>query len=397
MAFIQTMKDAIFLSAGEPSGDLHGEALIESLQKINPSLKLFGVGGPKMRALGFESVLDMEQFQVMGFVDVFLALPKLIRYFYFLANTLLKTQPKAAVFIDYPGLHLRLEKHLRSKGFKGKIIHYISPSVWAHGKSRIAYMEKNLDLLLAIFPFEPPLFSSTFPVKYVGHPLVSRIQKQEAYTLPWALGKKVISLFPGSRKKEILLNFPVQLKALKKVLSKEVVGAISVSQEAFIPLLKQCIEKEGLSLGGPLRFVFSNETYALMQSSYASIAKSGTVTLELALHKVPTVVTYGIAPLDLFIAKNILRIDLPFYCIVNIVAGKEVFKELIGPHLEEKTLTSEVQRLLSPNYHREKTILLEEVIQRLGTKKASDEAACHILEIATKRELDLDFQPLLQE
>lgn len=375
------MNKSIFLSVGEPSGDLHGESLIHSLRNRDPSLHLFGVGGPKMRATGFQSILDMEQFQVMGFVDVFLALPRLIRHFYFLANTLLKLQPQAAVFIDYPGFHLRLEKHLRSKGFTGKIIHYISPSVWAHGKSRIVEMEKNLDLLLTIFPFEAPLFSPSFKVKYVGHPLVSRIKEEPLQPLSWALGKKIISLFPGSRKKEILFNFPLQLKALKRVLSQGIIGAISVSQETFVPLLKECIEQAGLSLGENLRLVYSNETYALMQHSYASIAKSGTVTLELALYKVPTVVTYGIAPLDLFIAKHILRINLPFYCIVNIVAGKELFKELIGPHLQEEALFLELKKLLSKEDHEKKQLLLREVSKNLGTKKASDEAACSILSL----------------
>ncbi len=350
----------LFIFAGEPSGDLHVEALIQSLLAENPEIKLFGVGGPRMRKLPFHCILPMEEFQVMGFVDVFLSFPKLFRHFYSLANLILKENPKAALFIDYPGFNLRMERHLRKKGFTGKIIHYICPSVWAHGKGRIALMEKNLDLLLSIFPFEKKLFSPSFLVEYVGHPLVSRIEEDPAKPLPWAEGKKVISLFPGSRKKEILLNFPLQLKALKSVLSENILGAVSASQEIFIPLLQKCIENEGLQ--NVIKLVPSQDTYALMRSSTFAIAKSGTVTLELALHQVPTVVTYGIAPLDLFIAKNILRISLPFYCIVNIVAEKEVFKELIGPALTEKALNLEVQNLLSPPYQKNKKNLCNEIV-----------------------------------
>jgi len=305
------MKHDLFIFAGEPSGDLHGEAFIQCLLEENPHLEIYGVGGPRMRKLPFTCTVPMEEFQVMGFVDVFLALPRLFRHFYALADHILKTKPKAALFIDYPGFNLRMERHLRKKGFKGKLIHYICPSVWGHGKGRIALMEKNLDLLLTIFPFEKELFSPSFPVEYVGHPLTSRIENEPTDIFPWAEGKKVISLFPGSRKKEILLNLPLQLKAFKSISTKDpIIGAISVSQEAFLPLLQKHIKDEGLE--DAIRLIPSCDTYTLMRSSYFAIAKSGTVTLELALHKVPTVVTYGIAPLDLFIAKNILRISLPF-------------------------------------------------------------------------------------
>lgn len=370
----------LFIFAGEPSGDLHGEALLESLFKENSHLKILGVGGPRMRKeKSFHCVLPMEEFQVMGFVDVFLALPKLIYHFYSLAHLILKVKPEKVLFIDYPGFNLRMERHLRKKGFQGKIIHYICPSVWAHGKGRIALLEKNLDLLLTVFPFEKKLFSKDFNVEYVGHPLVSRIEKDTSEILPWSRDKTLISLFPGSRKKEILLNFPLQLKVLKKVLSDKIISAVSVSQEAYLPLLEACIAKENMQ--GLIKLVPSSETYSLMKSSYMAIAKSGTVTLELALHEVPTVVTYGIAPLDLFILQHILKVLLPFYCIANIVANKEVFKELIGPALTEKALLQEVENLLSPSYNLEKKDLCLEVIKLLGKKKASRESARFILSL----------------
>lgn len=371
------MKHDLFIFAGEPSGDLHGEALLSALLKQNPDLKVFGVGGPRMRSLAFKNVLPMEEFQVMGFVDVFLALPRIIKHFYSLANLILKLKPKAALFIDYPGFNLRMEKYLRKKGFKGKLIQYICPSVWAHGKGRIALMEKNLDLLLSIFPFEKSYFSKSFKVQYVGHPLVSRILEDTSPPLSWTQGKKLISLFPGSRQKEILLNFPLQLKTLKKILleNPDTVAAISVSQEKYLPLLQEQLNKEGLSVGERLKFIPSHKTYSLMKSTYFALAKSGTVTLELALFGIPTVVTYGIAPLDLFIAQKILRISLPFYCIVNILFKKEIFKELIGPHLTEKALSQEAQNLLNPSYYQKKKALTLETIPLLGKKKASLESA----------------------
>ena len=369
-----------FIFAGEPSGDLHGEALLKNLYRLKKNAKIFSVAGPKMRSTNVESILPMEEFSVMGFVDVFLALPKIRRNFYYLARQILEKNPKTVVFIDYPGFALRQERYLKKKGFKGKIAHYICPSVWAHGKRRIPLMEKNLDLLLTIFPFEKKYFSPSLPVEYVGHPLVTRIKNHTLTSLEFPKEKKIISLFPGSRKKEISLNFPTQLKALKALLeiNPDLIGAISLSSDKFLPLLKNYITKEALST--KVHFVAAENTYDLMASSFLALAKSGTVTLELALYKVPTVVTYGIKPLDLFIAKDLLRIRLPFYCIVNIIAEKEIFKELIGPYVTEENLIKEAKRLfLDEAYREEKKALCETVALSLGETDASKKAATILL------------------
>ncbi len=375
-------KKDLFIFAGEPSGDLHGEALLKNLYQLDPTLKVFGVAGPKMRQIGLDTILPMEEFQVMGFVAVFFALPKIVRHLFFLVKEILKENPETVVCIDYPGFCLRLERSLRKKGFKGRIIHYISPTIWAHGKKRKALLEKNVDLLLSILPFEKNHFNSNFPVEYVGHPLIERIAEYTYKPFLSNQNQKIISLFPGSRKKEIELNFPLQIKVLKKLLYRDsnFVGAISISQPTFIPLLKTILEQEQISLERIL-FIPIENAYELMAHTFLAIAKSGTITLELALHKVPTVVVYKISPCDLFIAKNILRINLPFYCIVNIIAQKEIFKELIGPFATENNLYKEALNLINdPSYYSMKKKLCEEVETLLGTSKASIKAANLILE-----------------
>lgn len=363
----------LFLFAGEPSGDLHGEALIRNLRFLNPSIRICGVGGPKMRKAGMDCLIPMEHFQVMGFIPVFLSLPKLWRSFTFLSKKILSLSPKIALFIDYPGFSLRMEKHLKKRGFKGKLIHYICPSIWAWGKKRIPQMEQNLDFLISIFPFEKKYFSPSFPIKYVGHPLISRIHSHSYGSLDLPPNKKIISLFPGSRKKEINLNFPLQIKALESLFREDpdVIGAVSISQEAFLPLLQKWIPPH---LQSKVYFVSIDQTYELMKHSFLAIAKSGTVTLELALHKIPTVVIYAVPSIDLFIAWNILRIRLPFYCIVNIILQKEVFKELIGPHANEENVLLEAKRLLkNVSYREEKMTLCQKVIEELGNQDASQE------------------------
>jgi lipid-A-disaccharide synthase len=336
------MSRDLFIFAGEASGDLHGEQLIKKLKKKRPELDIFGVGGPLMRRAGLAPLLPMEAFEVMGFVDVFLALPRLMRQFFQLRRAILKENPKAVLLIDYPGFNLALAKSLSKRGFKGKICQYICPTVWAWNKKRIPKMEKSLDHLFAILPFEPPLFDPTkLAAEFVGHPLMHRPRTATAVSVPQ--GKRAVAIFPGSRAKEIERNLSLQLETAQKLLEEfpNLFFLISVAKPSFTPIIQKKVEE--LSLPALLE----EDTYGIMASAECAIATSGTITLELALHKVPTVVTYGISALDLFIARRLLRIRLTHYCLVNILAQGTLFPELIGPNLTFKNLLHEMRQLLS--------------------------------------------------
>jgi len=340
---------AIFLFAGETSGDIHGEKLIEALRNCHPRAHIFGVGGPRMRDAGLDCILPMEKFQVMGFIDVFLALPKLLRNFFFLRNLLLKEKPDIVLLIDYPGFNLALAKSLSKRSFKGKICQYICPSVWAWGKRRIGKMEKILDHLFVTFPFEKKLFDpEKLQVQYVGHPLANKEIGKNISPLDIDSENRVVGIFPGSRQKELYRNFPIQLKVIKRLLEAypDLFFVVSVSEPAFSLLLDEMIKKEEFSLKDRIMFLESSQNQALMKRCTLAIAKSGTNNLELALQGVPTIVTYGIGPLDLFIAKNLLRIRLPHYCIVNILANKRIFPELIGPQFTEEELFAQANQFL---------------------------------------------------
>jgi lipid-A-disaccharide synthase len=432
----------LFVFAGEKSGDLHGEKLLQALRAKSPHLKISGVGGPKMRSQGMDCLLSMEEFQVMGFIDVFLTLPKLIRQFYFIASEIKRLQPKVVIFIDYPGFNLRMAKHLRKKRFQGKLVHFICPSVWAWGKKRIPSMAENLDLLLSILPFEKELFKDTsLDVAYVGHPLIERLKNysHNAYfSRDVGMGKKImasftfsgrisaerevpdaaifdegiasaiseekgaadgclaagrkltgkvneakiIALFPGSRKKEIERNLPLYLEACRDLLIKQsgLQIALSVSEERYRPLILKILKTHGWHQDEIL-FVPAEDSYELMKAAYLAIAKSGTVTLELALHRVPTVVTYGVSFLDKIIAYDILRIRLPFYCLVNIIAQKEIFVELIGPHFTLDHLKERAKALFDESLRTKIQYDCDRLIEQLGDKVTAPEAAVKILQL----------------
>ena len=379
----------IFIFAGEPSGDLHGCHLAHFLKKKSPSLSIEGVSGPKMRQEGVHGPLAMEDFEVMGFSDVLRALPRLVSHFYLIRNTILKNYPDAVVLIDYPGFNLRLAKALRKKGFEGKIIHYISPSVWAWGKHRIHEMEKTLDLLLTIYPFETAYFSSTtLNVDYVGSPLQEYIS-HHYYEEDWRqkLGMNtslpLIAIFPGSRSGEIARNLPIIMEAaamLKKNNPAFIFGLSCFNQTAETFLKKNMEKFPGLE--NALYLVPKEYTYELMRDSKSAMAKSGTVTLELALHKCPTVVVYKLSLLNRLYAQYFLKVNLPHYCIVNILAQKEVFPELIEKGLNATNLYRKISSLTIDGPKRNVCIqACQDIHKMLGTHDANAKAAESILRI----------------
>jgi lipid-A-disaccharide synthase len=343
-----------FLFAGEASGDLHGSRLIQALRKADPAASFCGTGGPSMRKEKFDCLEEMESFQVMGFSDVLKAFPRLWKLFHQIRDQIIQRKPDCLILIDYPGFNLRLAKALRKKGFKGKIVQYICPSVWAHGRKRIDTMAQNYDLLLTIYPFEAPYFSNTrLKVEYIGNPLVETIQ---SYT-PQANWKekigmdgdrKIISLFPGSRKGEIKLHLPLQLQTAAKLKSghPKYLFALSCAQESLKEDLLELCRQTSLKLNEDLFIVPSHFRYELMRDSTIALAKSGTVSLELALHAIPSVIHYELTPLNYIIAKYLLRLNLPHYCIVNILAGKTLFPEWMGRNISPENLAHQMNKWL---------------------------------------------------
>lgn len=351
----------IYFFSGELSADHYGAMLLRALKKIKPEMQIKGVGGPEMRAEGISGALQMEDFSVMGFTDVLKSIFRLVLQFKRVQKEILSLDPEVVVFIDSPSFSLRMAKALRKKSYRGKIVQYICPTVWAWGKERIKKLEKYFDLLLTIFPFESSFFvSSSLKVEYVGNPLKESIQNYD-YDSFWeqSLGvqkkRHVVGLFPGSRKAEIIRNLPKQLEAAKKLKRdfSEISFVISCAQESYHKTIADLIQKSGLKRNEEIFLIPKKFSYDLMRSCQTAIAKSGTVTLELALHQRPTVVVYELTWLNRFFAKYVLRLRLPYYCIVNILANKEVFPELMEEpftaqnvylhllrlHLEGKTRT----------------------------------------------------------
>jgi lipid-A-disaccharide synthase len=364
------MRDPVdyFILAAEASGDLLGFHLMQQLMQTHPHVKIAGVFGPKMRQLGFTQVLGIEDFQVMGFIDVFKNLKKLIRSFFFLRNFLLKNPPQKLILIDYPGFNLRLAKSLKKHKFPSPIIQYVCPSIWAWKYNRVHFLKRWIDEVWCLFPFEPLYLSKAgVNCRYVGHPLFKALDFPKA-SLPER--SPLILIFPGSRSSEIKKNLTIMLEAALETSEDYKIGISAASPEAL-----QLIETKKAAYSSSRLFIFpSEENSMLMEQASIAIATSGTITLELALHHLPTLVCYKLSLFDHLLAKYFLKIHLPFYCIVNFLALEEIFPEFYGYHLSKDLLSASIQKYLSSFSHLEDMYSKTFILQRL--LKTSEESAC---------------------
>lgn len=306
----------IFFFAGELSGDLLGAELV--------SEGAVGVGGPAMQRAGLKPLFDFEAFQVMGFTAVIPALPRILMQLHRIKRWILKNSPKMVVLIDYAEFSLLLAKQLRKGGYRGKIVQYVCPSIWAWRKKRKKTLESYYDHLLSILPFEEKLFKK-LPVTYVGHPL-----KRE---LDGTKRTDEIALFPGSRVQEVRENLPIQLKAAR-LLGGPI--AISVARKKLRPL----IEKLAPSC------LLVEEKEALMKRARGALATCGTVNLELGLYQTPTVVTYKLSHFHYFLGRHLFRIRLPYYSLVNLIADRELFPEFIHKKLDASEIAQTLERVM---------------------------------------------------
>jgi lipid-A-disaccharide synthase len=355
---------SLFLFSGEQSGDAHGADFLKAFKEKYPRWNAFGVAGPKLRKEGLEPIAKMEDFQIIGFAAVVTSFPKIWRQFKFIQDTILARNPELCVLVDYPGFNIRLAASLRKHGYRGKIVQYVCPSVWAWGKGRIKTMVENLDMLLTIFPFEKECFTGTsLPVRYVGNPLLRSLDTYE-YNEKWKQElqipskKDIIGIFPGSRKGELKNNLHRQLKSVERFCKKHPGWhvAVSCSHEKHAPLIQKVLQSTSPSQLTQTTIVPPKYSRELMRDSHTALATAGTVTLELALQQTPTIAAYHITALNHLMGRYILNIHLPYYCLPNIIAKTAVFPELIAIPFLEKLACDLLEHLTQDPYSRQRSL-----------------------------------------
>ncbi|GFO54203.1 lipid-A-disaccharide synthase [Geomonas sp. Red276] len=361
--------------AGEASGDMYGAILVERLRALDPSLRFVGMGGDGMRRAGVETLVDANTMAVMGLVEVVGHLPTIVRGFKILERRILAERPKLVVFIDYPDFNLRLAKVAKRAGVK--VLHFVSPTVWAWRSGRVKGIGKVVDMMAVLFPFEVPFYEkANIPVSFVGHPLLDMVapasERGEARSaLGLDPGRTTIGLFPGSRRSVIkkllptVLQSAALLKARRRDLQFVLPLASSLRSEDLAPYLA--------TVDFPVAVV-SGRNHEVMSACDAAIAVSGTVTLELALVGVPMVLIYKVAPLSYEIGKRVIKVDHIGLC--NIISGKRIVRELIQHEAEPPVIVGEIERILDDRAYAETMAgELAEVRVKLGSGGALDRLA----------------------
>jgi lipid-A-disaccharide synthase len=311
----------IFLSAGEPSGDLHGARLAEALRRRYPDAELFGLGGDRMASAGVELMAHVDQLAVMGFAEVLRHLPYFIRLMGDVKAAIAARPPDLVIPIDYPGFNLRLARHARSRRIP--VLYYIAPQVWAWHRSRMKQLARDTDRLAVILPFEEELFRAAGSnAVFVGHPLAEQVAPEADRAAFLArIGadpeRPVLALFPGSRGQEVRRQVEVFVAAAQ---------AVQLQLPAVQPVVARSDAVPDAAYAG-VPFPLAADGWSLLHHARAALVKSGTSTLQAALAGTPLVVTYRVHPLTFFMAERLVKV--PHVGLVNLVAGERLAPELL--------------------------------------------------------------------
>ncbi len=368
-----------FLIAGEASGDLHASNLMHELRNADSEAEFCFLGGDLMLAQGGKLVKHYRDMAFMGFWNVLKNAPAVLRNINDCKKAIINFQPDVVILIDYPGFNLRIAEFVK-ENLKTPVYYYISPKIWAWKESRIKDIKRYVDKIFSIFPFETEFYARhNYQVEYVGNPTVETIlnrpnqeQTFDQFCEQNNLNKKpIIAILAGSRKQEISGCLPRMIDAALIFDNYQTVisGAPGIDPLFYYKMVS----------GKNIPVIFG-KTYELLQHSRAAIVNSGTATLETAIVGTPQVVVYSVmlGKIAMFLGKFIVKV--PYISLVNLVAGREVVKELMAHHFTVENVAKELEKLI---YHQTyRNIMSEgykEILQTLGEPGAAERAAKSIV------------------
>ena len=376
-----------YLIVGEASGDLHASNLMKSIKAVDTDAEFRFFGGDLMTAVGGTRVRHYRDTAFMGFVPVLLHLRSIFSNMSMCKKDIVAWNPDVLILVDYPGFNLSIAEYIH-KNTDIPVYYYISPKIWAWKEYRIKNIKRDVDELFSILPFEVEFFEKkhNYGINYVGNPCVDAVdaflrnnsEDRASFIARNAIpDKPIVALLAGSRKQEITANLPLMLNAMKDFPGYQPVlaGAPGIDKEFYKPYLAQgaCI-------------VFG-ETYNILNHAHAALVTSGTATLETGIFRVPQVVCYAtpMARLYSWLKKHFLKVK--FVSLVNLIAGKEVVRELVAADMCLDNVKAELGKLLPADSEERKTMLKEydRMLQILGEAGASERAANRMVALLKKR------------
>ncbi len=353
------------VSVGEASGDLHAARVVEALRALAPDVRVWAVGGRRLRRAGAEIVFPAERLSGMGLWESVGRVPALLRARAAVLRRFRTDPPDVFVPVDFGGLNLGLAERARRRGIP--VVYFIPPKVWAWGARRVRRLRRGVSQALVILPFEQPFLRERgVRAVYVGSPVADHVGPRRWRPLPDTVG-----LLPGSRKAEVERIWPVLAEAASRLGAARPLRFLVGLAEGVDPAwLEPAAQRFGLDVD------VRTDALEVMEQSQVVLAASGTATLECALVGAPMVVVYRLSPLTYAVGRRLVRV--PFISLPNLIAGQEVVPELVQRPADE--VARAAQQLLEPGPPRERMLRgLERVRQAVGRPGASRRAAGRIL------------------
>ena len=353
----------VLVSAGEASGDLYASMLVEELRRIRPDARFSGCTGPKLRAAGVETVVDAASLAVVGLAEVVAHIPRIWKEYRRLVREAEARRPAVAILTDSPDCHLRAARRLAAAGIP--VVYLVAPQAWAWRRGRVKEMRRTIARLLCIFPFEEEFFRNEgVRAVYVGHPLAGLVKpglgRDEFFRKHGlAADRPLIAVLPGSRRGEAARHLPALLDAVARLYREQALNVVlPASANTGAVFFRERIGKV------PIR-VIDGESWDAMAHADLALAASGTVTVEAALLGTPMVTFYKVTMPSWAAGKLLVRV--PYYSMVNLIAGREVVPELMQSQMTGEAIAAQARRLLTDGPPRwEMKEGLAEVVRKLG-------------------------------
>ena len=370
----------VLVSAGEASGDLYASELVKALQASRADLQFFGVAGPRMQSAGVRPVVDAASLSVVGLVEVVSHIPRIYGEFRKLIRAAETEKPKLAILTDSPDFNLRVARKLRN--LRIPVLYLVAPQVWAWREGRIRRMRRDLQRILCIFPFEEPYFRERgIPADYIGHPLTRIVRpscsKQEFFRKHnLDSSRQLVTLLGGSRIGEVGRHLPALAEAGTRLRAELPVQTVLAVPGGFCAKAGATFFQE--RSGSAAIQVIEGETSDALAHCDLAVAASGTVTVEAAILGTPMVTYYKVTSVSWLLGRLLVRV--PFYSMVNLVAGRKIVPELMQEEATGQRLAAAASELLRNDSARERMRHdLELVTAKLATSEHPMERAARIV------------------
>ena len=367
----------IFILTGEASGDKLASTVISKLKQYNENIEYLSVGGSNLSKLGIKSIFDINEITYIGFTSVILNILKIKKKIDYTVNEIIKFDPDIIFSVDSPDFTLRVSEKVKKIKSNIKIIHYVAPQVWIWRENRVKKFKKFVDHFLLLFDFEKKFFDKeNIRNTFVGHPLLEK-KNSKIDISNISKGKKIISLFPGSRLSELKTLFPILIDFVKLMNKKfsEYIFVFHATEENK-DLIHEMLDNLNLN---NTEVIFDRDTKSeILLNSIFAVAKSGTVSLEICNAKVPSIIIYKINFINFMIMKFLVKVN--FANIINIINNKEIIPELLQSECNSKEIFKSVRYFLkNPNYAKKQVEDCSRTLEQIRSKSSSSEEAAKIL------------------